>query len=58
MDADKSGAVDLDEVKASLAKERGGKAPSEDDVKGMMTMLDGDGDGKVTFHEYVAALAS
>jgi hypothetical protein len=58
MDCDKNGAVDMKEVKVSLTKERGGKTPSEDDVKGMMKLLDQDDDGKVTFIEYVTALAS
>lgn len=43
MDADKSGTVDKAEMAASLAKERGGKTPSEDEVKGMLQMLDQDG---------------
>ena len=58
MDADRSGVVDKSEIAESLKKERGGQAPSAEDVAGMLAMLDMDGDGKVTFIEYVTALAS
>jgi hypothetical protein len=58
MDADRSGVVDKSEIVESLKKERGGQAPSAEDVDGMLAMLDMDGDGKVTFVEYVTALAS
>lgn len=58
MDTDKSGSVDVSEAKASLTKERNGKAPTEEEVQAMMAQFDQNGDGKVTFAEYAAVLCA
>jgi Ca2+-binding EF-hand superfamily protein len=58
MDTDKSGSVDVSEAKASLTKERNGKAPTEQEVQAMMAQFDQNGDGKVTFAEYAAVLCA
>ena len=58
MDADKSGSVDVAEAKASLTKERNGKAPTDDEVQAMMAQFDQNGDAKVTFAEYAAVLCA
>jgi Ca2+-binding EF-hand superfamily protein len=56
MDADASGSVSSEEVRALLARERGGTAPSEADVDEMMRSFDGNNDGRITFPEYLSAL--
>jgi Ca2+-binding EF-hand superfamily protein len=58
MDTDKSGSVDVAEAKASLTKERNGKAPTDDEVQAMMAQFDQNGDAKVTFAEYAAVLCA
>ena len=58
MDADKSGSVDVAEAKASLTKERNGKAPTDDEVQAMLAQFDQNGDAKVTFAEYAAVLCA
>ena len=58
MDTDKSGSVDVAEAKASLTKERNGKAPTEEEVQAMMAQFDQNGDAKVTFSEYAAVLCA
>ena len=58
MDTDGSGTVDVAEVRGSLAKERNGKAPTEEEVLAMIAQFDQNGDGKVTFAEYAAVLCA
>ena len=58
MDTDKSGSIDVAEAKASLTKERNGKAPTDEEVQAMMAQFDQNGDAKVTFAEYAAVLCA
>ena len=56
IDTNKSGSVDISEVRTLLTKERNGTAPTEAEVEEMMASFDKDADGQVTLVEYLAAL--
>ena len=56
IDTNKSGSVDISEVRTLLTKERNGTAPTEEEVEEMMRSFDKDADGQVTLVEYLAAL--
>ena len=56
IDTNKSGSVDVTEVRTLLTKERNGTAPTEAEVEEMMASFDKDADGQVTLVEYLAAL--
>jgi Ca2+-binding EF-hand superfamily protein len=56
IDTNKSGSVDISEVRTLLTKERNGTAPTEAEVEEMMGSFDKDADGQVTLVEYLAAL--
>ena len=56
IDTNKSGTVDISEVRTLLTKERNGTAPTEAEVEEMMSSFDKDADGQITLAEYLAAL--
>mmetsp|Transcript_75455 Transcript_75455/g.125809 ORF Transcript_75455/g.125809 Transcript_75455/m.125809 type:complete len:308 (-) Transcript_75455:216-1139(-) len=58
VDANGSGTLDVDEVRKLLSQERNGTAPTETELAAMMSSLDLDGDGQVTFDEYIKALCT